>query len=300
MADGGAFAMSNGVFDYVANAVSTGRCILFLGAGVHAPPPDSQADYRYHASHRPPIGREFSRYLAQKSAFAQSFPGETADDLKRVSLHFEISASRLELVDEVKKAVSAGKQPSAAVRGLAELKFPLVITTNYDHLFEDALRGAGKRPIKSIYRPGDWNLTEDLRDEPAEQTPFVFKIHGDIERPETLVITDEDYIHFVMRMGDQSNSHPVPLTLRSYFQRWPTLFVGYSLMDYNLRLLFKTLRWRMDPAQFPKSYSVDREPDRLIEQIWCNQRQYLRFIAKDIWSFVPELYMRLKGKKMPA
>ena len=56
----------------------------------------------------------------------------------------------------------------------------------------------------------------------------------------------------------------------------------------------------MDPADFPKTYSVDREPDRLIEQIWCNQRQYLKFIVDDVWNFVPELYFRLTGKKMPA
>jgi hypothetical protein len=77
------------------------------------------------------------------------------------------------------------------------------------------------------------------------------------------------------------------------------LFVGYSLLDYNLRLLFKTLRWGLDLAKIPRTYSVDREPDPLILNVWQN-RKYVTFIAQDVWSFVPELYRRVRGTEMPA
>ena len=63
-------------------------------------------------------------------------------------------------------------------------------------------------------------------------------------------------------------------------KRWPTLFVGYSLRDYNLRLLFRTLRWRIDPANFPRAFSVDRTPDPLILEVWQNQRRFITFIAQ--------------------
>ena len=67
----------------------------------------------------------------------------------------------------------------------------------------------------------------------------------------SLVITDEDYIQFVLRMTDKEPYHPVPVTMKHYLKRWPTLFIGYSLKDYNLRLLFRTLRWKLDKAKFP-------------------------------------------------
>ncbi len=90
--------------------------------------------------------------------------------------------------------------------------------------------------------------------------------------------------------------HPVPETFRYNFKRWPTLFVGYSLLDYNLRLLFKTLRWKMDKAKFPTTYSVDPYPDPLIFDVWYNQNKYVTFIAQDVWNFVPELYRMVTGK----
>ena len=73
--------------------------------------------------------------------------------------------------------------------------------------------------------------------------------------------------------------------------------VGYSLLDYNLRLLFKTLRWKIDSASVPDMYSVDYHPDPLIFDVWHNQRRYVKFIAQDVWAFVPRLYERVLGKE---
>jgi len=143
--------------------------------------------------------------------------------------------------------------------------------------------------------------TEDYTfgEEPRSDAPFMFKVHGDIDSPESIVVTDEDYIHFVLRMGDKLDFDPIPETIRYRLQKWPVIFLGYSLMDYNLRLLFKTLRWNMDPARRPDAYSVDRAPDPLIYDVWHNQRKYIRYIVEDVWSFVPALYRRVKGSEMP-
>ena len=35
-------------------------------------------------------------------------------------------------------------------------------------------------------------------------------------------------------------------------------------------------------------YSVDYHPDPLIFDVWHNQRRYVKFIAQDVWAFVPE------------
>jgi hypothetical protein len=86
-----------------------------------------------------------------------------------------------------------------------------------------------------------------------------------------------------------------------HLMRLPTLFIGYSLMDYNLRLLFKTLRWRMDKSKFPMSYSVDPFPDPLLEfSMGEGDRRQVIFIAQDVWTFVPALYREVTGKEMPT
>ena len=228
------------VIEVVAEAVRDQRCILFLGAGVHAPPPEGSA-FHYPDDERPPIGAALSRRLAAECDFAERFPREDPGNLQRVALAYEIDSSRNRLVDAIADSVDTGRAPSPMLRALARLDFPLVITTNYDGLFERALREEGKQPRVAVYKP-EPEPTTDFGDETA-QSPVIFKLHGDIAQRESLVITDEDYIQFVLRMSDKEPYDPVPLSLKHFLKRWTTLFIGYSLLDYNLRLLFKTLRW---------------------------------------------------------
>jgi len=96
------------------------------------------------------------------------------------------------------------------------LDFPVVITTNYDQLFEQALRDVGKQPRVAIYTPR-LEETVDYR-KPTAQSPIVFNIHGDISRPETIVITDEDYIDFVLRMSNKEPYDPLPRRLKVYLR----------------------------------------------------------------------------------
>ena len=285
--------------ELIANGVRRGECILFLGAGVHYPPPPG-APFHYEERHRPPLGAALSRRLARVIRLSEKYPREAnnSENLQRVSWYFEKDLDRRQLVDDVRAAVVGETRASPVVSALAELPFRLIITTNYDQLFEGALTQAGKTPRIGVYQPQDGIPTPDVPD-PTEKRPFLFKIHGDVDHRESLVITDEDYIQFVLRMGDKDVYHPVPETFRYYFKRWPTLFVGYSLVDYNLRLLFKTLRWKVDPANHPSTYSVDVEPDPLIMHVYQNQRHFVRFIVQDVWTFVPKLYALIMGRPMP-
>jgi len=279
----------------VAQGVLDAECILFLGAGVHAPPPED-SPFTYPEELRPPIGSALSRTLARECGFADLLPGEDPGHLQRVALAYEIEFSRARLVEAVTEAVHVGREPSPMLRALAQLDFPVVITTNYDQLFERALTDAGKQPRVVTYTPRTDVETTDYR-KPTAQSPIVFKIHGCVSKPETIVITDEDYIDFVLRMSDKEPYDPVPRRLKVYLTDWTTLFVGFSLLDYNLRLLFKTLRWKIDSANIPDMYSVDCSPDPLIMDVWQSQRRYVKFIAQDVWAFVPRLVELVTGQE---
>ncbi len=282
----------------IADAVGRGQCLLFLGAGVHgAPPPASP--YVYPKEQRPPLGGALSQWLAEKCDLATQYPNEDTKNLQRTSLFYETMRTRRQLVQEIEAVVQTEKKPSPVLRALAELGFTLIITTNYDQLLERALRDAGSEPRVTVYSPDSTRATEQYLDDPKPAAPFVFKIHGDIGTPESVVITDEDYIHFVLRMRDQKPFYPVPGIFTFQFERWTTLFVGYSLVDYNLRLLFKTLRWGVDRANIPAAYSVDCQPDPLVVEVFENQQKYLKFIVEDAWTFVPALYHAVCGKVMP-
>jgi hypothetical protein len=285
-------ASDDDALDAIARGVLGGRCILFLGAGVHYPPP-SGSPFEYPEAQRPPLGSALSEALAAKCDFTDRFPKESPANLQRVALCFERRFGRPRLVRELEAAVDVGKEPSPALRMLAELDFPVVVTTNYDRLFERALGAEGKQPQLEVYRSDERAETNEPPITPDPRRPYFLKLHGDISTPESIVITDEDYIQFVMRMTDKEPQNPVAGGLRYYFKTMTTLFIGYSLLDYNLRLLFKTLRWKVDRAKVPDTFSIDPFPDPLILDIWYYERRLVTFVAQSVWEFAPRLLERV-------
>src|ERR1700704_5722520 len=181
------------VVEDLVNCVQNGDCILFLGAGVHRePPPDSS--FEYLKEKRPPLGWELTEQLAKDCGFADKLPGEQLD-LQRVSLCYEKTQGlgRKALVDSLIYHMRDGKEPSPALRMLAGLPFKIIVTTNYDHLLERALQDAGKKRVRLIYDPTQDARARDVTDDPTPERPLLFKIHGDLDHRESIVITDEDY-----------------------------------------------------------------------------------------------------------
>jgi predicted RNase H-like HicB family nuclease len=289
--------------EYIRKKIAQHQCILFLGSAIHAPSPAELPQYNYPREKAPPIGSQLSQYLARES----DYPAPDWWNLLRVSQHYEKTNQRYGLVEAIKSQVTDGREPSPILRMLADMEFPIVITTNYDHLYEQALdrkaeaeKAAGETVTKykvSIYSPNHRERLEtvDLTT-PDPKQPYILKIHGDIDKPESIVLTDEDYIQFLLRMSDQPPFYPFGENVLAHLMRWSTLFVGYSLMDYNLRLLFKTLRWKLDASHIPRTFSVDKKPDALIRDVWENQRRYVSFIVLNLWDCIPQLHADL-GKE---
>jgi len=283
---------------YIKKRIAAHECILFLGSAIHVPPPPELTQYNYPPEKAPPVGSQLSKILAEQC----QYPNADWWNLQRVSQYYETETrSRFRLVEEITNAVHVNREPSPILRMLADFEFPIVITTNYDHLYEKALETKAKAenietPYQvGVYNPNLTNKTEtvDCPRNPDPKQPYLLKIHGDVDTPESIVLTDEDYIQFVLRMSDKPPYHPFGNNVLAHLMKWPTLFVGYSLMDYNLRLLFKTLRWKLDAARIPPNYSVDKKPDVLIRDVWENQRRYVSFIVLNLWDCIPKLHADL-------
>ena len=144
----GTISRTSDVLDVVGEAVRRPRCILFFGAGVHAPPPD-ESPFSYAPVLRPPIGGALSWQLAEQCGFAARFPREDAANLQRVALAHEIKHPRRRSIDAIVAEVDGGRQRSPMLGALSRRDFPLVITTNYDQLFERALRDARVEMVTS-------------------------------------------------------------------------------------------------------------------------------------------------------
>ena len=142
------------MLDDIAKQIAAGQCVLFLGAGVHAPAPPGSG-YVYTKADAPPFGGDLSETLAIESDYAQDYPQASPRELPRVAMHFELKPGkgRQALVQRVRDQVTSGKRPSPILRGLAKLDFPLTVTTNYDSFFEDCLKAHHKSPDVRVYEP---------------------------------------------------------------------------------------------------------------------------------------------------
>ena len=292
-------------FEEIVTAVQQGTCNLFMGAAVHAAPPKDHPVYCMDRAKLPPIGEGLARALATDSNYKKLFPDDDTSNLARVAQTYESLYDRTKLVNTVTKLVETDKEPSAVLRGLAELDFPIIVTTNYDTLFERALGLAGKLADVSQYHsnediPTPMSTRDTILAKVKLKSPFLYKMHGDIRTGESLVLTDEDYIQFILRMRDSDPLHAIPNVVVESIKSAPTLFIGYSLRDYNLRVVLKRLRQIVGKANVPAAYSIDLAPDILIWDVWHNQRRFVNFLALDVWDFVPRLYKAVKGKDMPA
>ncbi len=97
-----------------------------------------------------------------------------------------------------------------------------IITTNYDKLIENT-----NSPNKLLYSV--INKDKDfLKD---EKSSYIIKMHGDIDNPDTIVLKEDDYLNY-------GQKHPfIETFIKSLLIDHTFLFVGYSLNDYNLKLI---------------------------------------------------------------
>lgn len=101
-----------------------------------------------------------------------------------------------------------------------------IITTNYDQLLEDSeneLRTQYKVIVK------DKDLLE------SNESKYIIKMHGDIDDMDTIVLKEDDYLKY------SQNHVLIELFVKSLLADHTVLFLGYSLNDYNIKLIVSWL-----------------------------------------------------------
>lgn len=107
---------------------------------------------------------------------------------------------------------------------LAKRSVSGIITTNYDNLLDklfpkfDKYIGQEELIFANITGIGE-----------------IYKIHGDITVPSSLVLTSKDYENF------EEKSAYLIAKLLTIFLEYPIIFLGYSLKDRNIRNIFATI-----------------------------------------------------------
>ncbi|OHB52683.1 MAG: Sir2 family NAD-dependent protein deacetylase [Planctomycetes bacterium GWF2_42_9] len=140
---------------------------------------------------------------------------------------------------------------------IANGKFPIIYTTNYDRWIEKAFEHYKVNYTKIA-------KVSDLLNQNDGITQII-KFHGDFDDDQSIVLDESSYFR---RLDFED---PLDIKLRSDILGKSVFFIGYSLSDINIRLLFYKLTkiWESDNGR-PSSYFFSNRPNPIQEKIFKN------------------------------
>jgi hypothetical protein len=127
---------------------------------------------------------------------------------------------------------------------LAECPLPIYLTTSYHNFIEMALRRAGKKPRTDLCRwhKGLEGIPSVLEEnyQPSPKEPLVYHLHGLDSYPGSLVLTEDDYMEFLVAISQNvgRGTDPIPRRVRQALADSSLLLLGYELQNWDFRVLF--------------------------------------------------------------
>jgi len=151
--------------------------------------------------------------------------------LAEVAARVGRSGSRYEFTDFIRSQLNPAElEPQPFHKRITDLvqnnNIKVIITTAYDDLLEVAFRDARLRYDRVVFG-SDLAFIRPSR-------PTLIKLYGDIDQPDSLVVTDQDHSNL---LRDQNRETVIDEVRRS-FRNNTLLFLGYNLGDPDFRFLF--------------------------------------------------------------
>lgn len=247
-------------WDLLLDRIKEGKCTPFLGAGASAGVL--------------PLGSK----IAEEWAEAEGYPLDNNTDLASVAQFLAVKYDAIHpksmLIRRFANVPSPDfSNPYEPHRLLADLPLPVYITTNYDDFMIQALQraeyapGYKKVPTREVCR---WNkqIVSRLKSRPSVfkstrskisvQTPVVFHLHGHTEFAESMVLTEDDYLDFLINIS--KDDYPLPQRIQEAMAGASLLFLGYRLSDWSFRVLFRSVVGYLERSTTRAHISVQLVP----------------------------------------
>jgi hypothetical protein len=238
---------NEGKWNTLIGKIKDGKCTPFLGAGT--------------AHGILPLGAELSEeILAEEEASSGPSPLTDRKDLARASQYIAVkredsSWPKTRACENLRRRGTPDlDDPDEPHTVFAQLNLPVYLTTNYDNFMHMALQR--KHPnAKQEFARWTSSLLEDHPSafdsgfNPDKDNPVVFHLHGHWGLPESLVMTEDDYLDYLVNVSRDLGNSPansaqrtiLPLRIRRALTNSTLLFLGYSLNDINFRVILRGL-----------------------------------------------------------
>lgn len=262
--------------------ISKQKCTPFVGSGL---------DTNFLTSRA-----EIARLWAKQHNYP--FSAEYEHDLARVGHYITLDLddpawSKEEIIDMWYGQIDFDEvlEKNDAYKVLAGLDFPVYVTTNYHDLLYQALWKEGKKPQRVFWHDKKWQTSYDeLKNIATAQEPMVFHIYGHISEPESLILTEYDYLNFLIQIV--KNEIEFPPVITGAIGKSTYLFAGFTVTDWNLRILFHVLSKHGRTGKNPH-LAVQVEPLRELEAPKYEEslKRYLENCFRDHIGSVEDVYV---------
>ncbi|WP_196348861.1 SIR2 family NAD-dependent protein deacylase, partial [Vibrio harveyi] len=150
-------------------------------------------------------------------------------DLVGVAQYYLNENGRYRISQQLMDEIASAKNPTNNHNILARLPIRTYWTTNYDKLIEKSLESNGKI-VDVKYTNNHLALTKKRRD------AVIYKMHGDIDHPDTAILTKDDYEKYSVKNAPYITALSGDLVSKTF------LFLGFSFTDPNLDYIMSRVR----------------------------------------------------------
>ncbi|WP_048065428.1 SIR2 family protein [Methanosarcina acetivorans] len=221
-------------WDILLKRIKNGKCTPFLGF--------------WACSEKISVASQIANEWARK----YDYPMEDSDNLTRVAQFVavteedemfprdEICNKITELSEEVTPTYF--ETPDEIHGVLADFPLPIYITTTYDDLMVQALESCGKTPTQEICRWNEYLIQRKPTSpdfDPTPEKPLVYHLNGCYKIPESLVLTEDNYLDFLVAISKEQNL--LPPRIQQAFGGTSLLLIGYKVTDWDFRILCRIL-----------------------------------------------------------
>lgn len=221
---------------------------------------------------RLPIVEQIAQALAERIHYDRPLQG-----LPAVARDFEVLRGRHALVLALREELEkAGAHESSAIYELiADAVIPgtKIITTRFDGVLEHALEQLAKSFVL-IVRETDLPFFD-------ESKVTLIKMQGDINQPDSLIITEDDVDAFIDRLPTVSD------VVRAFFATKTLIFIGYDLQGAQFKRMFGQVTRNLTVYR-RQAYAIVPQPLDVVEkQYWRGQQVEIH--VEDPLLFLEEL-----------
>jgi hypothetical protein len=206
--------------------------------------------------------------LARKWARERDYPLRDDTDFCSVAEFVSLDTGRDFLEGLVQRAYEDMPAKDSDRRGslaiLAELPLPVYITTGYDDALFRALRERNRDPRQEVCR---WNRS--LRDlpsvfdegfRPTPSNPLVFHLYGRIGVANSLVLTVNDYLDFLINTSKDESSL-IPSRVQADLTGSSNLYLGFRFPQLSSRVFFRLVSSFLERSLTRTHVAVMRLPE---------------------------------------